>query len=148
MAQLFNKEALEIALSVPAFTIPHHKVVNMARLVIIEAQKIFATCLELNEEHDFVRFIESNITDYALPINISKLNSLVPEAGSRFEKFQWKDMAYRLRKRPYDKTLPKKTVSCLMLTKRILGETDFPNYLGPRYTLHIRIWLRHRMLGW
>lgn len=110
LAKLFHTEALEVALSVPAFKIPHHKVASTARLVLHEAQKILAICLELNLEHDLVKFIESDITDSALPLDISKLSSLVPEAAARFEELQWKYLAYRFRKGQYHKTLPRDRV--------------------------------------
>lgn len=110
LAKLFNTATLETALSVPAFNIPHHKVASTAKLVIDEAQKILAICLELNVEQSFVKFIESDVTDYALPLDISKLNSLVPEAAARFEKLQWKYVAYKFRKGQYDRTLPRNRI--------------------------------------
>jgi len=110
LAKLFHTEALELALGLPAFKIPHHKVASMARLVIDEAQKILAICLELNVEHDLVKFIENDITDSALPLDISRLSSLIPEAAARFEELQWKYMACRFRKGQYHRILPRNRV--------------------------------------
>ena len=92
------------------FKIPTHKLASTARLVIDEAQKVFAICLELDVEHDFVNFIESDTTDSALPLDISRLSSLVPEAATRFEELQWKYVAYRFRKGQYHRTLPRSRI--------------------------------------
>lgn len=107
LASVFSTEALESALKEVEFRIPDHKVVSTARLVIDEAQKILAICLELNVEHDLVNFIESDITDAVLPLGLSTLTGLVPDVAVRFEELQWKYVAYRFRKGHYNRILPK-----------------------------------------
>lgn len=107
LAEIFDTITLESILSVPAFQIPHHKVASTAKLVIKEAQKILAICLELSLEYDLVKFIECDITDSALPLDISRLSSLIPESAVRFEELQWKYVAYRFRKGQIHRTLPK-----------------------------------------
>ena len=105
--KIFNIEVLETLLSQSVFNIPRHKIISTARLVIEEAQKILAICLELNVEQNLITFIENDKTDAGLPLSRSELNRVVPEAAVRFEEFQWKYVAYRFRKGLYSKTLPK-----------------------------------------
>ena len=110
LAKILDTETLENTLSVPAFQIPHHKVASTARLVNNEAQKILAICLELSMERYLVKFIESDITDSTLPLDISKLSPLIPEAATNFEALQWKYLAYRFRKGQIHRTLQKSRV--------------------------------------
>ena len=110
LASLFSIEILESTLSVPSFQIPRHKLASTARLIVRETLKIFAICLELNLEHDLVKFLECDITDSALPLDLSRLGSLIPEAAVRFEELQWKYVVYRFRKGQIHRTLPRKRV--------------------------------------
>ena len=74
--KILNIEVLETLLSQSAFNIPRHKIISTARLVIDEAQKILAICLELNVERSLITFIENDITDAALPLSRSELTVL------------------------------------------------------------------------
>ena len=105
--KIFNIEVLETLLSESAFDIPRYKIISTARLVIDEAQKILAICLELNVERSLITFIENDITDAALPLSRSELDSVIPEAAVRFEDVQWKYVAYRFRKGLYNRKLPR-----------------------------------------
>ena len=87
--KIFNIEFLETLLSQSAFNIPRHKIISTARLVIDEGQNILAICLELNLEHNLITFIENDITDAALPLSRSELDSVVPEAAVRFDGDTW-----------------------------------------------------------
>lgn len=110
LAKLFHTEAVEVALAAPGFRIPNHKVASTARRVVNEAQKILAICLELNIEHNLIKFIRNDITDSALPLDISTLHTLVPEDATSFEELQWKYVAYRFREGQYTINLPNKRI--------------------------------------
>lgn len=121
LAKIFTSEILETVLKEPAFKIPGHKVPKTAEIVIDEAPRIFAICLELNVEHSFIAFIEHDVTDSALPLTRSKLDSLAPGAAALFEGIQWKYVAYRFRKGPFHRTLEKDHILPYTSQKQIGG---------------------------
>lgn len=134
LAKIFNTATLESVFSEAAFQIPHHKVASTAKLVIKEAQKILAICLELSLEHDLVKFIECDITDSALPSDTSRLSSLIPESAVSFEELQWKYVAYRFRKGQIHRTLPK---------GRVLPYVDQTHIGGGGYSKVYKVSVHH-----
>lgn len=93
------------ALSEPAFGIEDHKLEDTASIVVEEAQKIFAILVEISWECGLAEFIKNDIFDSRLPLELSKLVTIVPEVAVTFERVQWDYIAYRFRKGQYRKKL-------------------------------------------
>lgn len=138
LAKIFNTATLERIFGVPAFQIPHHKVASTAKLVIKEAQKILAICLELSLEHDLVKFIECDISDSALRLDTSRLSSIIPESAVNLKSYNGSMSPTGFAR---DRSIEhcQKVVSYLMSIKRILEEAAIRRYIRSQYIVHIRI---------
>ena len=121
LQKLLTIDEIASTLTDPVLHIPQHKLQDTRDILVREGISIFAILLELNLEKKLVSFIEHDLLDSALPLPISDLETVIPEAASNFETLQWDYLAYRFRRGQYHRRVKPKEILPYVEEKKIGG---------------------------
>ncbi|OAL51491.1 kinase-like protein [Pyrenochaeta sp. DS3sAY3a] len=109
LVKLITRDTVMRALEDPAFKLKQHQYEPIATEVDESARKLFSILVELRLEKFLKSCLEKNITDATLPIlEEPRLESLVPESATHFEKLQWEYFPLKLRENTHKDLEPKR----------------------------------------
>ncbi|KAF2110564.1 kinase-like domain-containing protein [Lophiotrema nucula] len=101
---LLTLDTVQGVLAERSFSVPPHKIQNTAQTIVDEAKKIFAILIDTKAEGSLGQFIESDTLDKCLPVEVTLLQKLLPEADVQEVLLrQWEYMAYNFRRGPYQR---------------------------------------------